>query len=159
MGLEEVSGVLWKERELLELLLFKLEEEQLVLAGGRSRWLPHATREVEVLLTAIREAELVRAAAVDAAAAELGLPPGPSLRALAAAAPPPWSELLVSHREAFLKLTTEIGSVTAANRDLLTAGRRATRDTLLGLGDDAGTYSPTGRDSAPARAHLVDEAI
>ena len=39
MALSDVSNILWRERQLLELLVFKLEEEQLVLAAGRSRWL------------------------------------------------------------------------------------------------------------------------
>src|SRR5438045_4734995 len=39
MGLAELSSILWRERDMLELLLFKLEEEQLVLAAGRTRWL------------------------------------------------------------------------------------------------------------------------
>ena len=34
MGLREVSAILWRERHLLELLLFKLDEEQLVLAAA-----------------------------------------------------------------------------------------------------------------------------
>ena len=56
--LERLSEVLWRERHLLELLLFKLEEEQLVLTSGRTRWLGHATREVETVLEEIRTAEL-----------------------------------------------------------------------------------------------------
>ncbi|HEY0397456.1 MAG TPA: flagellar protein FlgN, partial [Acidimicrobiia bacterium] len=55
MGLREVSAILWRERHLLELLLFKLDEEQLVLAAGRTRWLPRATREVEMVLEEIRQ--------------------------------------------------------------------------------------------------------
>ena len=39
MALSDVSNILWRERQLLELLVFKLEEEQLVLAAGRNRWL------------------------------------------------------------------------------------------------------------------------
>src|SRR5205809_7934017 len=89
MGLSEVSNILWQERQLLELLLFKLEEEQLVLASGRSRWLSHATREVEMVLEEIKQAELASSIEVEAAAAELGLEPGPSLRRLADAAPAP----------------------------------------------------------------------
>src|SRR5215212_6463380 len=68
MAVADVSTVLWRERELLELLLFKLEEEQLVLTSGRSRWLGHATREVEMVVAQIREAELARAVLVDALA-------------------------------------------------------------------------------------------
>lgn len=33
MGANELSALLWRERELLELLVFKLEEEQLLLQG------------------------------------------------------------------------------------------------------------------------------
>ena len=161
MALTEVSNVLWRERELLEMLLFKLEEEQLLLTAGRTRWLPHATREVEVVLEQIREAELLRATAVDAAAYELGIAPAPSLRALADAAPQPWGDLLHAHREAFLTLTQEISTIAEANRDVLTVGQRAAHETLLGFTDSAPTYDPRGRatsGSAP-RAHLVDEAL
>jgi FlgN protein len=163
MGLAEVSTVLWRERELLELLLFKLEEEQLLLSSGRTRWLPHATREVEIVLGQIREAELVRAVEVDGVAAELGLPTAPSLRALADAAPGAWSELLHGHREAFLVLTQEIAATAEANRDVLTAGQRAAHETLLSLGDPLQTYGPRGRSATKtagtARSHLVDEAL
>ncbi|CAN5337491.1 hypothetical protein BH23ACT9_BH23ACT9_24210 [soil metagenome] len=41
----DVSNILWRERQLLELLHFKLEVEQSLLAAGRTRWLSHATRE------------------------------------------------------------------------------------------------------------------
>ncbi len=108
MGVAEVSNVLWREREQLELLLFKLEEEQLVLASGRTRWLAHATREVEFVMEQIRTTELLRATEVDAVAAELDLEPGPSLNALADAAPDPWGEIFRGHRDAFLTLTAEI---------------------------------------------------
>src|SRR5919107_4550897 len=90
VSLTELSSVLWRTRELMELLLFKLEEEQLLLAAGRARWLAHATREVEMVLEELKTVELSRAVASDAAAVELGLGPNASLRALADAAPPPW---------------------------------------------------------------------
>ena len=86
MGLREVSAILWRERHLLELLLFKLDEEQLVLAAGRTRWLPRATREVEMVLEEIRQTELERAVEVSRVALELGLPAGAGLRQLADAA-------------------------------------------------------------------------
>ena len=163
MGLAEVSGILWKERELLELLLFKLEEEQLVLASGRTRWLAHATREVEFVMEQIRSTELLRAVEVDAAAGELGLEPGPSLGAIAAAAPDPWGELFRGHRDAFLTLTAEIQDLADANRDLLTAGSRALRETLLGLDQPLDTYTARGKNTAASaggsRAHFVDEAF
>ncbi|GAA0320278.1 flagellar export chaperone FlgN [Kineococcus aurantiacus] len=163
MGLAEVSGILWKERELLELLLFKLEEEQLVLASGRTRWLAHATREVEFVMEQIRSTELLRAVEVDAIAADLGLEPGPSLNAIAEAAPEPWGQLFTSHRDAFLTLTSEIQDLADANRDLLKAGSRALRETLLGLDQPLDTYTARGKNTTAStggsRAHFVDEAL
>ncbi|GAA4344830.1 flagellar export chaperone FlgN [Angustibacter luteus] len=161
MGLAEVSTVLWTERELLELLLFKLEEEQLVLASGRARWLAHATREVEMVIEQIRGAELSRAVAVDELAAELGLLPGPSLTALADAAPAPWSEMLRDHRQAFLDLTDEISQISKSNRELLLQAARTSREVLMGVeGHAAQTYTPHGTKTMPAPStRVIDRAL
>jgi FlgN protein len=160
MGLAEVSTVLWRERELLELLLFKLEEEQLVLTSGRSRWLARATREVEVVLTEIRRTELARATEVDDAAAALGLGANPSLTELADACNEPWSGLLRDHRKAFLTLTAEITALAELNRDLLSSGQQATRDVLLSITGEGQTYTPRGATAAAIpRARLMDEVL
>jgi hypothetical protein len=161
LSLSEVSTILWRERQLMELLLFKLEEEQLVLAAGRNRWLPQATREVEMVLEEIRQTELARAVEVDALATDLGLPDNASLRELAEAAPAPWSELLEDHRRAFLGLTEEIASLAASNRDLLARGYQAAREMLASLGDvRAETYSPTGTvATGPSSPVLVDKVL
>src|SRR5215213_5121654 len=152
MGVADLSAVLWRERQLLELLLFKLEEEQLVLSSGRSRWLGHATREVEQVLDQLRTAELGRAMEVDDAARELGVEPGSALLALAKAAPEPWGELLTSHRDAFIALTAEIQDVAHGNRDLLASSHRAAQETILGLQESTPTYDPRGTASSGAVA-------
>ncbi|WP_019873649.1 flagellar export chaperone FlgN [Sporichthya polymorpha] len=166
MGLAEVSTILWRERELLELLLFKLEEEQLVLTSGRSRWLARATKEVEIVLAEIRRTELARATAVDEAAEALGLAPNPSLAALADACAEPWAGILRDHRTSFHALTAEITALANSNRDLITAGKQATEETIRMLmalnskGDDVPTYSPSGAASASVpRARLINEAL
>ncbi|RYV50033.1 flagellar export chaperone FlgN [Pengzhenrongella frigida] len=160
MGVAELSAVLWRERQLLELLLFKLEEEQLVLSSGRSRWLGHATREVEQVLDQIREAELGRAVEADAAASEFGITAGSGLRDLAAAAPAPWNDLLTSHREAFVSLTSQIQDVAQGNRELLTSSHRAAQETILGLEETVQTYNPHGNpSSAGATAQLIDQSF
>lgn len=160
MGLADLSSILWREREMLELLLFKLEEEQLVLAAGRTRWLAHATREVEVVLDQIRATEVVRASEVETIAAQLGLGINPSLSELADAVGEPWTDLLLQHRKAFLALTSEISSLAEANRDLLTTGQRAARETMLAMAGSVETYGPRGQTVAAApRVRLVDEAM
>ncbi|MEV6923101.1 flagellar export chaperone FlgN [Dactylosporangium sp. NPDC051485] len=160
MALADLASILWREREMLELLLFKLEEEQLVLASGRTRWLAHATREVEVVLEEIRRTEVVRAAEVEAIAVELGVGPNPSLSRLAEAAPPPWGDLLTQHRQAFLTVTAEVSAMAEANRDLLTAGARAARETMLSIAGSVETYGRRGETVATApRTRLIDEAM
>lgn len=160
MGLADLSSILWREREILELLLFKLEEEQLVLAGNRSRWLAHATREVEMVLDQVRRTEVLRAAEVEAVGAVLGCQINPSLTDLAVLAPAPWNDLLRQHRAAFLSLTAEIQALASANRDLLTTGQRAVRETVLAMAGSVETYGRRGQTVASAaRVRLVDEAI
>ena len=159
MGVTEVSNVLWREREQLELLLFKLDEEQMVLTSGRSRWLAHATREVEIVLGQIRETEVLRAVEVDAYAESVGLGPSPSLRDLSLASPEPWRELLLAHRDALVELTTEIARASSDNRTVLATAQRAAHETLLSLSGSLETYAPTGRTSSPAPAHLFDKAL
>ena len=160
-ALSAVSTVLWRERELLELLLFKLEEEQLVLASGRTRWLARATNEVEMVLEEIRRTELQRALDVQRAAAALDLTrPDPSLRDLVTAAPSPWAEIFADHRNAFLAATGEIASVAESNRELLTTSYQAVRETLASLApSDADTYAPPGRRRVQQGPQLVDRVM
>ena len=160
MGVNELSGVLWRERQLLELLLFKLEEEQLILTSGKTQWLNHATREVESVLDRIREAELGRALEADEAARAAGLEPGASLLELAAASPDPWNELLREHHAAFVDLTDQIHHLAESNRDLLATSHRATQETLLTLQETIQTYNPRGSTSQPTGSvMLLDEDL
>lgn len=159
--MEDLSLILWRERELLETLLYRLEVEKLVLTSGSSRWLATSAREVEQVLDALRETELVRAVAADEAAATIGMASNPSLRALAEAVDEPWRSILLDHREAFVNYMQEITAIAAANRELLTSGQMAARETLLGLTEGgSSTYSHDGSAVAhdPAR-RLVDQSI
>jgi flagellar biosynthesis/type III secretory pathway chaperone len=162
MGLAEFSNVLWGERQLLELLVFKLEEEQLVLASGRARWLNHATREVELVLDQIKAAELARAVEVAQLGSELGLGPNPSLRQLADSLDAPWRTIFDQHRRAFLSFTHDLQALAQANRELLSRGQRAAQEALSWLAPDAepDVHSPTGISTArSASPRLVNEAF
>jgi hypothetical protein len=161
MGLAEVSNILWRERQLLELLVFKLEEEQLVLASGRSRWLNHATREVELVLDQIKSAELARAIEVAQLGTDLGLGANPSLRELSDAADSPWRNILDQHRRAFLTATHEIQALAQVNRDLLSRGQRAAQDALAWLVEsDPEVYSNAGiASSVNSGPRLINEAL
>jgi flagellar FlgN protein len=161
MALNDVSNILWQERRLLELLVFKLEEEQLVLAAGRTRWLSHATREVDNVLEEIKKVELQRAIEVEAVVHELGLSSAPSLRELAELTTSPWNGIFEEHRRALLETAQEIDSVARANRDLLSRGQQAAREALATIGH-VETDSYTAKGSAAAGKvglRLIDEAM
>ena len=133
--MEKLSQILWRERELLDTLQFKLELEQLVLASGRTRWLMRAAREVEQVLETIRQTEILRSVAADKAAASLGLEHNPSLSALAEATDEPWRSILHDHHEGFLAATREIAALADANRELISAGYRSAQETLRAIGE------------------------
>ena len=161
MALSDVSNILWRERQLLELLVFKLEEEQLVLAAGRTRWLVHATREVENVLAEIKRIELERAIQVAEAGRELGFSGSPTMRELASLTPSPWDGIFGDHRRALLTLAQEIDAITKSNRDLLQRGHQAAREAIAAMGEiDIDAYDAHG--TLPDRTltlRIVDEAI
>jgi len=160
MRLAELSTVLWRQRELLQLLLFKLEEEQLLLAAGRSRWLPQATREVEMVLAEISRSELTRAVLVEDVALELGLRSDASLAQLVDHAPEPWNDLFAQHRRAFLEAVAEVSNVASANRDLLKRGYQLVTDTLRQVGGvEQDGYDANGRPATLPGRRLVDGTV
>ena len=159
-AMEKLSLVLWRERELLEELHYRLEVEQLVLASGRSRWLAHATRDIDTLLGTVRETEVLRAVAADEAAAASGMSANPSLASLAEAAGEPWTTILTEHREAFVALTAEITTLADSTRHRISAGCRSARETRVSLGGPVAGCAAAGSATAePLRASLVDRSL
>jgi flagellar biosynthesis/type III secretory pathway chaperone len=165
MSMPDLAAVLWRQRELLEKLVYRLECEQLLLAAGRSRFLAQATSEVEALIEELHVVELQRASAADDVARELGLEPGSTLEELAGTAQPPWTEVLLEHRHALLSVTGELSALAETNKHLMATGLKAVEQTLAGLGLRHGTtslgYDAHGRSemiSAPGNA-VVDRSL
>lgn len=144
VGLSELSNLLWRERQLLDLLQFKLEEECLLLEADRSRWLAHAGREVELVVDEIGRAELARAVELATVAPEHGLGPQPTLGDLARTLPPPWDSLFAAHREALCLAGREVQETAERTRTLLKRGREETVRALRALTEDAAGKEMTG---------------
>jgi hypothetical protein len=158
MGFSEISTLLWRERDALQLLLFKLVEEQLIVSAGHTRWLAQANDEIEAALEQLRGTEVLRAAEVDVIADDLGLQAPPTLADLAALAPEPWATLFGEHRQALLQLVAEVEGATGHNRALLSAAARAVRETLLSVSQSVQTYDAHGSAAAtPNGPMLMDE--
>ncbi len=158
MSANDLSTLLWRERELLELLLFKLEEEQLLLTAGKAKWLPFATREVEQVLARLRTAGMERTVESAAVAVEWGAREDATLRDLVRAAPTDaWRDIFQSHLTALTGLTAQIADIRDANLTYLRAASRSTQETLADLAPQPGVYDDRG---APAMAsiggHLFD---
>jgi hypothetical protein len=106
--LSEVSNILWRERNLLELLAFKLDSERLLARAGRTQWLARADHEVEVVIAALKALELERGVRVQMLVDELGLDAEPTLEVLADRAPTEWAGILADHRRALLALARDV---------------------------------------------------
>lgn len=161
MDYQHLSTLLWREQELLDLLLFKAEEKQYLIVTGKSRWLARIAHEIEVVLDQLRTLEVERAAVTEALAVELGLDANPSLRQLAESAPAPWNDLFGKHHEALLVLVTELRSLADSNRELIEGGLAAIDEALLSVRTPSpGTYGATGRSTTGAsRAVTLDGAL
>lgn len=160
MGPEELTASLWRERELLDLLVFKLDEEHLILASGRTHWLDHATREVEHVMNRLRAASLKRAAVASALALEWGLPENASLQNLAAAAAAgPWAEILSDHFAALLYQVEQVRSLRDTNLNFLRAGLISAQETVAGHTSDAGTYDNSGHTRQDAGSRFLDKSV
>jgi hypothetical protein len=158
---QHLSTLLWREQELLDLLLFKAEEKQYLILTGKTRWLPRIAHEIEVVLDQLRTLEIERAGATEEIATRLGVGANPSLRQLSEAAPAPWNDLYAKHHEALLVLVTELRSLSDSNRELIEGGLAAIGDALLQVrAPSAGTYGSTGRsDDGAHRAVTLDGAL
>jgi FlgN protein len=137
VGAEELNAILWTERELLDGLHFAFETEQWVLSTGRIRWVTMATDRIREGLDALRRVEILRAAAADDVARDLGLPAAPSLSDIAGRMAEPWRSMLYDQRVGLLDATAAIQAVSASSMDEL-VGLRASLQSDGGGGLDQG---------------------
>ncbi|HXW33958.1 MAG TPA: flagellar protein FlgN [Acidimicrobiales bacterium] len=157
MGLDDLSVCLWEQRAALEHLAFRLEEELLVLAAGRHRWLSRTLSEVNEAYAALDASEQRRAEAAKALAAELGLPPHATLSNLADATGAEEGETLRRHRTTLRQLLETVQELTERASELLARNLSATADALamLGIPPTSG-YRPGGAEPLASRARLID---
>ncbi len=95
--LNELSGLLWRERDVLDQILVRLDgegEPDDVESNG--------------LLDSIASLEVHRAITSREVALEMGLDGEPTLQDLIAQAPREWAEALADHRRALLGLSEEL---------------------------------------------------
>lgn len=108
-----LSSTLWRVREVLDQLLYKVFVTQLILRADQPRWLAKASRELDAALQELRHVEVLRAVETVTIADQLGVSPELTLAQLARSAPSPWDSILLEHRDALRSLTAEMERATA----------------------------------------------
>jgi hypothetical protein len=160
MGASELSALLWQERELLDLLEYRLEVQRALLTVGESRWAQRAADEIEATTAQLRRLNIARDIEVQAVADEWQFDAvNPSLRELiaVASADGPWPEIFTAHLRAMLASVERIGARRAENGRMLREALRHTQETLAGTGDRAGTYTAAGTADLGARPAILFE--
>lgn len=141
--MEQVVSVLEREREVLDVLLFKLVETRLILEAGEMRFLSRATREVERARGRCREIDLMRAATVAQHRT------GATLRDLASSAREPWPSILRDHHDLLAALVAEIEVTAHLNAEHARTGLDAIR--LAPVGGSSGSEGTQGGDAELTR--------
>src|SRR4051794_1130319 len=108
-----LSSTLWRVREVLDQLLYRVFVTQLVLRSDERKWLANASRELDGALQELRHIEVLRAVETVTIADQLGLPPEMTLAQLARSAPSPWDTILLEHRDALRILTADMERATS----------------------------------------------
>ena len=159
MALSGLSSGLWRIQELLELLTFKLEVQHLLIETGRSRWMGRSTRDIELVLAEMREAELMRAVDAGPVCEALGLPVDTPLSEIAQGAPAPWNQVLGEHRAALTTATSELSQLSKSNSDMLEASYKAVQETLdrFNHSSEGATYTAKGARESRRSHHLFDQ--
>jgi hypothetical protein len=157
-----LAHTLWREQRLLDVLLYRMEVQQLVMAAGRTRWIERAAFDVEAALEELGEHELIRSMQVADVAPVVGLRADASLRDLIAASPEPWQDIFRDHQQAFLELVARVEETSQANRELVRRSMATMRE-LLSTDDghvaSADGYGRTGALAAKRRPVLLDREV
>lgn len=151
--LEALADTLSAERQVVELLLYRLVAARLFLAADERRFVPLALEESERALTALRAAEEQRVAATAAIAELFGLDVAAvTLSELAAFAPEPLRTVFADHQKGFAALAKEIEETAADNRRLATSALSSLQEALASIQGNApaATYTADGRHQVAA---------
>jgi hypothetical protein len=154
--LEDLSHVLWHQRQLIVDLVYRLEVQKLVLASGMTRWVATAASDVEGALEDIAAMEAVRASLVEELSPLLGTPPDAGFRVLVEAAPSPWDLILTEHHTELLALAAEAETAAGESRELAHRGLGDVRGLLQQFSGTTAASEYGGGPSTRPDALLVD---
>ena len=149
-GVESLLEVLHQERRVLERLMYRLSEANLLVEARQDRFLAFASDDVDYIETQLGEVEILRAILVAGIAATWDVPESElSLRAIIQRAQPEHATLLERELELLRELTREIGEVKHIISDASSERLKATQTAIARLVE--GPAQNYGRDGSPGR--------
>lgn len=133
MVVRDLSVQLLRERDMLELLIFKLDVQRLLIDGGRDRWILRSDSEVDRVIAAMPAVAMSRAICTASVAEAWGEPDAANLAELIDAAPiDVWREIFTDHRQAIRALLAELEQL---KRLLMGALRDALQETAMSIAE------------------------
>lgn len=163
LNVENLSAELWRERSLLEGLLYKFTTMKLLVTNGESRWVGRCSSEIETLKNQLTVCQLNIDMLALATAGDWGedTPSSPTLRELieiASRHDGPWAGILQEHRDAIVDLSDDIKAIAEVNSRLVKAASISLQD--AGQQSAPVTYNASGSAAAPSGlgASLLDRS-
>ena len=114
-ALRSLLAILWRERDLLDVLGDAYGSERRAIAAGEGSTTALRHR-VDAVLQSLQSAELERAVVTKALAASLGVDEYPSLTRLIELCPPSWATILVEHRQALRAMAERVDHLARRSR-------------------------------------------
>lgn len=164
LSLTSLADMLWDEREVVELLLYKLIVAKLLLAADERRFVTAALSEVDLAVDLLHRTEQEREELVAMTARDWGMTPEYlTLAYLAEATPPQFRSVFTDHLRAFLRLADEIEETARTNSQLANSSLSHVQESLRALGasgPSVGAYDASGRTNGEGpRPYRFDQAL
>lgn len=165
--LGELNPLLWRQRDVLNDVVYRLEVQQLLLVDGRERWVDRAVQDLERSLARVERYQRMQRDLLQELSAYLPVDADSTLSQVAAVVPTPWDGILEEQQSALLVLITEIEAASRDNVGLVRRGLAEVGEVMERLGrpgnpaQRADTYGPTGLRGPrrPVDAMLLDRQV
>jgi hypothetical protein len=165
--LGELNQLLWRQRDVLSDVVYRLEVQQLLLVDGRDRWVDRSVEDLERALERVERYQRMQRDLLDELSVHLPVQGGSRLSEVVSVVPSPWDGILEEQQAALLVLITEIESASRDNVGLVRRGMAQVEEVMQQLGRAGGgstpgaqTYGPTGeRGLRRPDAMLLDRQV
>lgn len=166
--LGELNQLLWREREVLEDVLYRLQVQQLLLVDGRDRWMDRSVEDLERALGRVERYQRMHRELLDDISDHLPVNADSTLSEIVAVTPSPWDDIFEEQQAAVLIIISEIEAASRDNHGLARQGLFHASEAMERFGRSSGSsgqgadsYGPSGlrRPRRQSDAMLLDRQV